>query len=45
MKGPNFIKELETVADRLEEWEISIKLIEEYDLPFTQKRRVVIVFG
>jgi 16S rRNA (guanine527-N7)-methyltransferase len=45
MKGPNFSKELATVEHRLAEWDIPVKLIEKFVLPFTQKRRVIIVFG
>lgn len=45
MKGPNFSKELVKIEHRLAEWDIPVKLIEKFFLPFTQKRRVIIVFG
>jgi len=45
MKGPNFSKELAIIEHRLAEWDIAVKLIEKFVLPFTQKRRVIIVFG
>jgi len=45
MKGPNYLKELAIIEHRLAEWDISIKRIERFVLPFTQKRRVIIVFG
>ena len=45
MKGPNFSNELKAVKPHLSRWGISIKKLEEFLLPFTNKRRVIIVFG
>lgn len=45
MQGPNFTKELAIVEGKLAEWQLSIKRIEHFVLPFTQKRRVIIVLG
>jgi len=45
MKGPNFLNELKAVEPRLPHWGISLKQIEEFALPFTNKQRSIIVFG
>jgi len=45
MKGPNFLKELKIIEPRLSKWGISIKQLEKFSLPFTNKSRAIIVFG
>ena len=44
MKGPNYYKELGKIEKQLPQWGISIKNLEKFVLPYTKKRRTVIVF-
>ena len=44
MKGPNFYNELKKVEKQLFRQEISIKNLEKFVLPFSKKRRTIIVF-
>lgn len=45
MKGPNFLEELAIAQERLAGRDISTKLVRRFVLPFTQKTRVIIIFG
>jgi 16S rRNA (guanine527-N7)-methyltransferase len=45
MKGPNFLNELKAVEPQFLRWGISLKHLEKFVLPFTNKQRTIIVFG
>jgi 16S rRNA (guanine527-N7)-methyltransferase len=45
MKGPNFSSELKLIEPRLPRLGISLKKIQSFLLPFSQKERVIIIFG
>ncbi|WAC08562.1 MAG: 16S rRNA (guanine(527)-N(7))-methyltransferase RsmG [Thermodesulfobacteriota bacterium] len=45
MKGPNFLNELKAVEPKFLRWGISLKHLEKFVLPFTNKQRTIIIFG
>jgi len=45
MKGPNFYNELKIIERQLSQWGVSIKHLERFVLPYTNKKRTIIVFG
>jgi len=45
MKGPDFAHELKKTQKQLFQWGISVKHIEKFVIPYTKKKRAIIVFG